>query len=90
MAHGITTIREPGSFNGLEWVLDHKKRSDKNQIVGVMRFSYISKGGFAHSHDSQEDQEAMIYAPERMDLRPVYDALRTKDRFTALVDRIGF
>ncbi len=43
--------------------------ADKNQIVGVMRFSYISKGGFAHSHESQEDQEAMIYAPERMERR---------------------
>lgn len=42
---------------------------DKNQIVGVMRFSYISKGGFAHSHDAQEDQEAMIYAPDRMERR---------------------
>jgi hypothetical protein len=42
---------------------------DKNQIVGVMRFSYISKGGFAHSHDSQEDQERMIYAADRMERR---------------------
>lgn len=42
---------------------------DRNQIVGVMRFSYISKGGFAHSHDSQEDQESMIYAADRMERR---------------------
>ena len=42
---------------------------DKNQIVGVMRFSYISKGGFAHSHDAQEDQEAMIYDADRMERR---------------------
>lgn len=42
---------------------------DGNQIIGCMRFSYISKGGFAHSHDSQEQQEAMIYAPDRMERR---------------------
>lgn len=43
--------------------------ADRNQIVGVMRFSYISKGGFAHSHDSQVDQEKMIYAADRMERR---------------------
>ena len=30
MGHGITTIRDPGSGNGLEWVLDHKARSASN------------------------------------------------------------
>jgi adenine deaminase len=25
MAHGITTIRDPGSMNGLDWTLDEKK-----------------------------------------------------------------
>ncbi len=27
LAHGITTIREPGSFNGLDWVRSHQQRS---------------------------------------------------------------
>jgi len=26
LAHGITTVREPGSFNGLDWVMDHVER----------------------------------------------------------------
>lgn len=43
--------------------------SDGNQIIGLMRFSYISKGGFAHSHDPQEAQETMIYAADRMERR---------------------
>ena len=30
LAHGITTIREPGSGNGLDWVLDHQRRSESN------------------------------------------------------------
>lgn len=33
MAHGITTIRDPGSGNGLEWTLEHKRRSAENRIV---------------------------------------------------------
>lgn len=40
-----------------------------NQIIGLMRFSYISKGGFAHSHDPQAAQEAMIYNEARMERR---------------------
>jgi hypothetical protein len=41
----------------------------KNQIVGLVRFSYISKGGFAHSHDPQDDQERMIFDADRMERR---------------------
>ena len=44
LAHGITTIREPGSFNGLDWVLDHKKRSDKNTIVAPRIIPYVGFG----------------------------------------------
>jgi imidazolonepropionase-like amidohydrolase len=33
MAHGITTIREPGSSNGVEWVLDEKNKSAQNLIT---------------------------------------------------------
>lgn len=43
--------------------------AQKNQIVGLVRFSYISKGGFAHSHDPQNDQERMIFDADRMERR---------------------
>ncbi|MHA4846125.1 amidohydrolase family protein [Flavitalea antarctica] len=33
MAHGITTIAEPGCMNGLDWVLDQKLKSSKNEIT---------------------------------------------------------
>ena len=33
MAHGITTICDPGSGNGIDWVLDQKKKSEKNEIT---------------------------------------------------------
>ncbi len=44
MAHGITTIREPGSFNGLEWTLRHKKRSKNNEITAPRIFAYSGFG----------------------------------------------
>ncbi|WP_395345540.1 amidohydrolase family protein [Ningiella sp. W23] len=44
LAHGITTVREPGSFNGLDWVLDHVERSEKNQIVAPRIVPYLGFG----------------------------------------------
>jgi hypothetical protein len=44
LAHGITTVREPGSFNGLDWVLEHKKRSEKNEIVAPRIVPYVGFG----------------------------------------------
>src|ERR1043166_8522532 len=44
MAHGITTIRDPGSGNGLEWVLDEKKLSAENKITAPRIFAYTTFG----------------------------------------------
>jgi len=44
LAHGITTIREPGSFNGINWVMDHVKRSEKNTIVAPRIVPYFGFG----------------------------------------------
>ncbi|WP_343534648.1 amidohydrolase family protein [Pedobacter sp.] len=44
MAHGITTIREPGSMNGLDWVLDQKQKSLKNEIAAPRIFAYTVFG----------------------------------------------
>lgn len=44
LGHGITTIREPGSFNGLDWVLGHKKRSAANEIVAPRIVAYTGFG----------------------------------------------
>jgi len=44
LAHGITTVREPGSFNGLDWVMDHVKRSEKNTIVAPRIVPYLGFG----------------------------------------------
>ena len=44
MGHGITTIREPGSFNGLDWVLTHKSRSERNEITAPRIIPYVAFG----------------------------------------------
>jgi imidazolonepropionase-like amidohydrolase len=33
LAHGITTVREVGSFMGLDYVVSHKKRSEQGEIT---------------------------------------------------------
>src|SRR5699024_7477659 len=48
MGHGITTIREPGSFNGMDWTLRQKERSRKNEIAAPRMFAYI---GFGMNHE---------------------------------------
>lgn len=44
LAHGITTVREPGSFNGLEWTLDHVQRSAEDTIVAPRIVPYVGFG----------------------------------------------
>ncbi len=44
LAHGVTTIREPGSFNGLDWVLQHKKRSQNHEIAAPRIVAYTGFG----------------------------------------------
>lgn len=44
MAHGITTVRDPGSGNGLGWVLDHKKKSAANEITAPRIEAFVFFG----------------------------------------------
>jgi imidazolonepropionase-like amidohydrolase len=44
MAHGITTIRDPSAGNGLDWVLDHKRKSTENTITAPRIFAYTAFG----------------------------------------------
>ena len=44
LAHGITSIREPGSGNGMEWTLRHKKLSEKNKITAPRISAWIGVG----------------------------------------------
>lgn len=56
LGHGITTVREPGSFNGLDWVLGHVKRSEKNQIVAPRIIPYLGFGMGSDKPISTPDQ----------------------------------
>ena len=58
--HGITTIREPGSFNGLDWVLAHQERSASNQIAAPRIVPYA---GFGMGRDEPIDPEALEEKP---------------------------
>jgi len=40
MGHGITAIREVGCRNGLEWLIEQKKKSANNEITAPRIFAY--------------------------------------------------
>lgn len=44
MAHGVTTVRDPGSGNGVDWTLGEKARSASNEIVAPRIYAYIRPG----------------------------------------------
>ncbi|WP_296700078.1 amidohydrolase family protein [Algoriphagus sp.] len=44
MAHGVTTIRDPSTGNGLGWVLDQKEKSAANEITAPRILAYTSFG----------------------------------------------
>lgn len=44
MGHGITTIRDPSCGNGLEWVLDQKRKSSNDSITAPRIFAYTAFG----------------------------------------------
>jgi cytosine/adenosine deaminase-related metal-dependent hydrolase len=45
MGHGITTIRDPGSGNGLDWTLEQKEKSARNAITAPRIEAYAGFGG---------------------------------------------
>jgi dihydroorotase-like cyclic amidohydrolase len=46
LAHGITTIRDPAAGNGLQWTLDHQKRSKNNEITAprIEAYPFFGQG----------------------------------------------
>jgi imidazolonepropionase-like amidohydrolase len=44
LAHGVTTIRDPGSGNGVDWTLESRARSTANQIAAPRVFVYVRPG----------------------------------------------
>jgi hypothetical protein len=48
MGHGITTVRDPGSGNGLDWTLQEKAKSARNEITAPRIQAYVF---FGQGHD---------------------------------------
>jgi imidazolonepropionase-like amidohydrolase len=44
MAHGVTTIRDPGSGNGVDWTIKERERSAQNKIVAPRIHIYVRPG----------------------------------------------
>lgn len=44
MGHGITTVRDPGSGNGVDWTLEAKARSARNEITAPRIEAYVFFG----------------------------------------------
>ncbi|MEX0893669.1 MAG: amidohydrolase [Gemmatimonadota bacterium] len=44
LGHGVTTIRDPGSGNGVDWTLEARARSQRNEITAPRTFVYVRPG----------------------------------------------
>lgn len=61
LAHGVTTIREPGSGNGLAWTLNEKRRSAANAITAPRIEAYVRFGqGAAEPITTPEQARAWV------------------------------
>ncbi|GAC1443793.1 MAG: amidohydrolase family protein [Sediminibacterium sp.] len=61
MAHGITTIRDPSAGNGLDWVLEHKRKSAANQITAPRIYAYTAFGqGSNNTISTAEEARAWV------------------------------
>ena len=56
MAHGITTVREPGG-RGVDYTLDLKNKSKKNTIIAPRIFSYTGFGSGDNINTPNEARE---------------------------------
>ncbi|GIX36046.1 MAG: hypothetical protein KatS3mg126_1825 [Lysobacteraceae bacterium] len=44
LAHGITSVRDPGCGNGLDWCVSEMRRSERNRIAAPRIFPYVFFG----------------------------------------------
>jgi hypothetical protein len=56
LAHGVTSVRDPGSGNGLDFVLEHKRKSARNEITAPRLKAFVFFG---------QGREAPITTPEQ-------------------------
>ncbi len=56
LGHGITTIRDPSCGNGLDWVLEHRDKSSRNEITAPRIKAYTVFGQGAKEPISTPEQ----------------------------------
>ncbi|KQS28307.1 amidohydrolase [Dyadobacter sp. Leaf189] len=60
MAHGVTTIAEPGSMNGREWTLEEKDKSAKN-LITAPRIKAYSRFGLGSNTPISTPEQARAW-----------------------------
>ena len=67
MGHGITTSSDPGSGNGIRWMLDHQNRSESNQITAPR---LLPSASFGQGHDGpiSTPEQARAWVAEMADI----------------------
>lgn len=58
LAHGVTTVREMGSFNGLGWMLDQRRLAAENRIAAPRLLAYAY-------FPAVNDRLKIIHSPEQ-------------------------
>jgi hypothetical protein len=56
MGHGVTTVRDPGSGNGIDWTLEHRTRSAENEITAPRIHAYVVFGSGADERPRTPEQ----------------------------------
>ena len=56
MAHGVTTVRDPGCGNGLDFCLEHRAKSAANEITAPRLVAYAFFGGGRDEPFTDPDQ----------------------------------
>lgn len=62
LAHGITTVRDAGSLMGLEWTLEHKRRSEAGEIAAPRIEAYAL---FPELMDSPQSARKWVRAVQK-------------------------
>lgn len=60
LAHGITTVRDPGSGNGADWTIHERDRSARNEIVAPRIVPYFGAGTWDGVIDSPEQARKFV------------------------------
>jgi hypothetical protein len=63
MSHGITTIRDPSAGNGLDWVIDQREKSTRNEITAP-RIKAYTVFGMGANEDITTAEQARAWVRE--------------------------